>query len=362
MSDKPKGLDQLNANDQAIFDYLDDMFREPDKVQANDLGARDSLKPKITLNQSVSARKPPGVKVVTPESAKPERLHINPKVMTLRSFKEKPPQSLIPDPIIVPMPANELLYPDEALELPVESKSECKSEVKPEARAKPENKPCVVETAIKSALVDPELANVEPSSVRVEVVSYEAEQKDQNVDSRNIEEEGQQPLTLQLPPVTEGWAQNGRPDWAQEHFESLIFRVGGLKLAVPLVTLGAIYQIDRKFNHLPGQADWFIGILRVPSQNIKVIDTALCVMPERYKPEDRENLKFVISLHGYEWGLSCHEVLNSITLDPESVQWRTQRGRRPWLAGTVVDHMCALIDTSGFHSVIERAEKKPPGY
>ena len=154
------------------------------------------------------------------------------------------------------------------------------------------------------------------------------------------------------------WQETGRPEWAEGRFECLLFEVAGLKMAVPLVTLGAVHQIDRKFNELPGQLDWFIGILQTHLGNINVIDTALCVMPERYDPDSRADLEFVITLHGYSWGIACHKLLRSITLEPEDVKWRSQRGKRPWMAGTVVEQMCALIDPAGFHHVIQEAENR----
>lgn len=151
---------------------------------------------------------------------------------------------------------------------------------------------------------------------------------------------------------------DARPFWAQERFECLIFNVAGLKLAVPLITLGAIHKIDRKLNALPHQSDWFIGILQTPNAgNIKVLDTALCVLPERHDLAQRQTLAFVITIHGYPWGLACHQVEKSISLQPEQIKWRTERGKRPWLAGTVIDHMCALIDTAGFHDLIQQAEQ-----
>lgn len=159
-----------------------------------------------------------------------------------------------------------------------------------------------------------------------------------------------------LPPTTP-WEHNGRPLWAQSRFDALIFKVAGLKLAVPLVALGLIHPIDKKFNALPHQTDWFLGLLRVQGGSIKVIDTAMCVMPERYTPACREGLKYVITLHGYDWGLACHEVEKAICLEPDTINWRTQRGKRPWMAGTVRDHMCALIDSAGFHNVIAAVER-----
>ncbi len=159
-------------------------------------------------------------------------------------------------------------------------------------------------------------------------------------------------------PPAETVSKQEKPQWATERFECLIFTVAGLKLAVPLVSLGSIHQIDRKFNALPGQYDWFLGILQTPnSGNIKVLDTARWVMPERYDASKRDSLAFVITIHGQPWGLACHGVEQSITLQPEQVKWRGQRGKRPWLAGTVVDHMCSLIDTQGFNEIISLAEQ-----
>jgi len=145
-----------------------------------------------------------------------------------------------------------------------------------------------------------------------------------------------------------------RPEWSLQRFQCLLFTVAGLKLAVPLVSLGSIYRIDKKFNNLPGQDEWFLGILRGPAGNIRVINTAYCVMPERYEATSRDSLQFVISLQGYDWGLACHEVANAITLEPGDVSWRSRKGTRPWLAGTVKEHMCALLDTDGFNSLITK--------
>jgi purine-binding chemotaxis protein CheW len=373
MPDKPSGLDQLSVSDQAIYDYLDDMFREPDQAQESESAARESFTSEITSNQLLSAHASPLLHVVPQHFAEPARLHINPNIMTLQAFRERPSQSLIPSPIMVPMPANEHLLPDEELLEPeIEPEIEPKIELKVKSDAvvetivevettveqsvKPVVKPVVkvaADVVVNSAI--PPIAEVVVEAV--ETVAESIVKIDKSPVALSDIESSAQDVAVHLPPMDEGWSENGRPEWAQARFECLVFSVGGLKLAVPLVTLGAIHQIDKKLNALPGQGDWFIGILRTSTENLKVIDTALCVMPERYKQEDREGLKFVISLHGYEWGLSCHEVSSSITLEPEEVRWRTQRGKRPWLAGTVVEHMCALIDPSGFHRVIERAEK-----
>lgn len=151
----------------------------------------------------------------------------------------------------------------------------------------------------------------------------------------------------------------GRPEWAQEPFECLLFDVAGLTLAVPLVCLGSIYPLEgQELTPLFGQPDWFLGILPSQAGNLKVLDTARWVMPDRYRDDFREGLQYVISVQGYEWGLAVHQVSRSIRLDPNEVKWRSQRTQRPWLAGTVIEHMCALLDIASLAELIASGAAK----
>jgi len=148
-------------------------------------------------------------------------------------------------------------------------------------------------------------------------------------------------------------AVDGRPSWAAEPFECLLFDVAGLTLAVPLVCLGSIYALaGQTLTPLFGQPDWFLGILPSNSGNLKVLDTARWVMPDRYRDDFRDGLQYVISVQGYEWGLAVHQVSRSLRLDPGEIKWRSQRGQRPWLAGTVIEHMCALLDVAELAELI----------
>lgn len=183
------------------------------------------------------------------------------------------------------------------------------------------------------------------------------------------------PPVLELEPVTEPAvapqpasgpvevAADGQPAWADEPFECLLFDVAGLTLAVPLVCLGSIYPLaGQELTPLFGQPDWFLGILPSQAGNLKVLDTARWVMPDRYRDDFREGLQYVISVQGYEWGLAVHQVSRSIRLDPSEVKWRTQRSQRPWLAGTVIEHMCALVDVTALAELIASgAVKQMPG-
>lgn len=160
---------------------------------------------------------------------------------------------------------------------------------------------------------------------------------------------------LPVPPTTV----DGRPAWAAEPFECLLFDVAGLTLAVPLVCLGSIYSLaGQELTPLFGQPDWFLGILTCQAGNLKVLDTARWVMPDRYRDDFRQGLQYVISVQGYEWGLAVHQVSRSLRLDPAEIKWRSQRGQRPWLAGTVIEHMCALLDVAALAELIASGAAK----
>jgi|GEM_PF-33938 len=160
------------------------------------------------------------------------------------------------------------------------------------------------------------------------------------------------------PSVSEGWSSNGRPDWGQAHFECLLFTVAGLKLAVPLVTLGAIHTIDKDLTPIVGRPEWYLGMFALHDDNINVVDTAQWVMPERVSHQVTATYKYAIRLDDTDWAIGCHSVEQSIRLSPDDVKWRTQRTKRPWLAGTVIEHMCALMDVQALCKLFQQTSIK----
>lgn len=153
------------------------------------------------------------------------------------------------------------------------------------------------------------------------------------------------------------WLENGRPCWAQNRFEVLLFSVSGLTLAVPLISLGQIQPITDDLTPLFGQADWFMGLQPTPMGKIRTINTAKFVMPERYDEAFLKTAKYVVSIDGLPWGLAVDAVNQPISLEPEDVNWRSERSKRAWLAGTVKQHMCALIDIPMMGQMLQDADR-----
>ena len=164
--------------------------------------------------------------------------------------------------------------------------------------------------------------------------------------------------SMVVSPKKTEWLENGRPVWAQDRFECLLFVVAGLTLAVPLVSLGAIYRLDNELISLVGRASWFMGLYRQSERSVQVVDTAQWVMPDRWSPEVRNGYRFIIRLGSDNWGLATDSVQQSINLAPEQVKWRTERSKRSWLAGTVIDHMCALLDAEKLAELLSHEAHK----
>lgn len=151
------------------------------------------------------------------------------------------------------------------------------------------------------------------------------------------------------------------PEWAREPFQILLFEVAGLKLAVPLIELSGVIEWKDTVTEMPGSADFYMGILQHLNYKIAVIDTAKMVLPMNKQSQlvgdaPRERVKHIVLIDNYRWGLACDKIGEVITLKPEEVRWRTSKTRRTWLAGTVIDHMCALLNSEGFSAMLEKGQ------
>ena len=217
----------------------------------------------------------------------------------------------------------------------------------PEPRVAPRTKPASVPTVEKPP------ARPEPPK-RVRETPAEPERPV----VRQVPEAPVPKARIEAQPAPEPAAPPSRPEWSEQPFECLIFTVAGLQLAVPLILLGAIHRIEEEIRPIPGSPRWYMGIRPDRDQNLRVVDTAEWIMAGRVPPDARDNYRFVIRLDNSDWGLACDDVAQSFTLRPDEVRWRTARSKRPWLAGTVIDHMCALIDVRTMADLLVRAERE----
>jgi purine-binding chemotaxis protein CheW len=145
------------------------------------------------------------------------------------------------------------------------------------------------------------------------------------------------------------------PDFAQQSFQCLVFDLAGLSMAIPLEKLCGILEWNEELvTPMPGHSPWFMGLLPERGTQIKVIDAAQLVVPGKYRSAYQgPPVQKVILINDGEWGIACKEVKEVVTLDHEQVKWRqVTGGKRPWLLGTVIDKMCALLDADEFAKML----------
>lgn len=151
---------------------------------------------------------------------------------------------------------------------------------------------------------------------------------------------------------------DAKPSWGEGSFQAMLFKVSGLTLAVPLVELNGVQEWrSSPLTPMPGHVVWYLGLTTYRDHSVPVIDTARFVLPanRQFKldgVEAADRLNRIVFIGDGQWGLACDEVQEVITLTPEQVKWRSQGSSRPWLAGTVIERMCALIDPQAFAAML----------
>ncbi len=177
-----------------------------------------------------------------------------------------------------------------------------------------------------------------------------------------LEQVSQKILRTQAEPEKDKAIQNidNAPSWAVPNFQVLLFTVAGLKLAVPLTELNGIVEWgDEYISELPGHKSWYLGIIQNQGKSVPVIDTLQQVVPQNRWPANyltERKFKHIIMIDNSRWGLACETVLEVVTLKTDAVKWRSTRTKRRWLMGTVIDHMCALLDSPEFAKMLKTGD------
>lgn len=146
-------------------------------------------------------------------------------------------------------------------------------------------------------------------------------------------------------------------EYRQGDFQALFFDVAGLTVALPLKALGGIHKL-LPVNKMPAKPDWFKGIMLQRERKISVVDTGRWVMPEKFDHQQAEthDYQYVIMLSNSAWGLACDKLIDTVTLKQDDVKWREAAGKRPWLAGLIKQHMCALLDVDALIHLLEQGQ------
>ncbi len=137
------------------------------------------------------------------------------------------------------------------------------------------------------------------------------------------------------------------PEWSRQEFQALYFKVDELILATPLTDLLRTIKNEVEPTPLPGQPAWFLGILDEHGTKVGILDAGQLIFGKGKaltRDPSTHQFKHILITQDGRWGLACDEIISIAKLEPEHVRWRTFRKKRPWLIGTVIDELTAVID------------------
>lgn len=151
----------------------------------------------------------------------------------------------------------------------------------------------------------------------------------------------------------------GTPDasicatWREQTFQAMLFHVSEMRFAAPLIHLQGVVPFAETPTRLPETPDWFLGVCTYRGQNVRVVDTAGLTTRGQILDVKRD-YQHVILLQAGSWGLACDAVSEVLTIAPSTVQWRKRLSDKPWLAGTLRERLCAVLDMDALALSLER--------
>lgn len=126
---------------------------------------------------------------------------------------------------------------------------------------------------------------------------------------------------------------------ADARLKCFVFTVAGLKLALPLARVTESVEFSGcggtpvpplLLGHLA-----YAGGRRVP-----VLDSARILLPGG----NAASYRWLVIVDDGRYALACDSVEPHLEVVPAAVRWRTPSTQRRWLAGTLLQHRCALLD------------------
>lgn len=164
----------------------------------------------------------------------------------------------------------------------------------------------------------------------------------------------QQDVQDQIEEHVEEQDERAAPEWAQEPFQCLIFRVGDISLATPLLALDNIVKWEQELTPMPFQPDWHLGVLQNRDDKIVVVDIAKLLMLDQSEEEitARQGGSHILIIGDHHFGLPCDSLAKPAFLSKDDVHWSIRHEDRPWMAGTIKDKLTILLDIDELLEII----------
>ncbi|MFV7784420.1 chemotaxis protein CheW [Shewanella marisflavi] len=308
-----------NSADEAVFDYFALLLSE---------GPEDEVKEAPSVQQPKSE---PQVKL-QPQSRQAEARPVNTQALPATTSLNKRALEQLLAPVA---------EADAKTETQVQTETAALEQLKAATHVKSTH---IKPTTAKPTQVKTETSTVTSTQVKAKIeekleTSANIKLKDKTVEAVDLTKAPQTQVGATPPGVTEQLVEQ-----LDDEFQVLFFKVAGLTLAVPLVSLGGIVKVER-INHIMGRPAWYLGVQTHRDSQLNVVDSGAWVMPEKYDDKLAQSVdyQYIVLLEDSNWGLACESLVNSVKILKSEVNWRTKAGKRPWLAGVVKEQMCGIL-------------------
>ncbi len=151
------------------------------------------------------------------------------------------------------------------------------------------------------------------------------------------------------------------PEWAGANVNCLVIKAANLKLAIPSEFIESVQPLSVGLVAHPGAQASSSGempeeplpeSILIEGVDDSVVDTAKLVMPERYTPLMRSGYRQKVVLKDANWSLAVDTIGSTTDYDSSKVRWRSAHTRRAWLAGTIIEEMCAILDIDAIQRMV----------
>jgi purine-binding chemotaxis protein CheW len=147
----------------------------------------------------------------------------------------------------------------------------------------------------------------------------------------------------EVPPLTHAQAGEAEPPvWARNGFRALLFRIGDLDFAIPLLMLRAVARLELPLRQVPQQPAWHRGVTHYRGDALAVADLGVllgiaagCEAP-----------RYLLLLGDGRVAIGCDALGEAPGLDAGAVRWRRGGDDKAWFAGLLSAQMCVLLDAT----------------
>ena len=137
--------------------------------------------------------------------------------------------------------------------------------------------------------------------------------------------------------------------------DCMFFKLAGLLLAVPMNQLTGVEKLAQDLQN--PALDVHLVERDMYGVTCSIIDiTKVLLPPARIAglgDLSKRRFRQIILVDNNRLGLVCEEVLGVISVTPSAIRWRTDTGKRPWMAGMISDQQAVLLDLPGLQEVLQ---------